>query len=77
MRVGNKLVTVKCIKNEENRGGNGCAHRKIWLELYLSRCENLRIVAAQIAELVLPILLGGDKEIPWQKCAPKVETKKT
>jgi hypothetical protein len=65
MREKSLLVAVECIEYEENGGGNRRAHCQIWLKLYLSRRQNVAVVAGEIAELVLPVLLGGDEEIPW------------
>lgn len=65
-------MAVECIENEKDGGRNGRAHRKVRLELDLTGREDVAVVAGEVAELVLPVLLGRDEKVPWQQRRPKM-----
>jgi hypothetical protein len=69
-RYYHSLVTVESVENEEDCCWDGGTHREIRLELDLPRCQDVGVVAGEIAELVLPILLGGDEKVPGEEGGP-------
>lgn len=63
-------MAVKSVQHEKDRRWDGGAHRQVRLELNLTGREDVRVVAGEVAELVLPIVLGGDEEVPRQHRRP-------
>jgi hypothetical protein len=66
-------VTVKSVEDEENCCWNSGAHCQIRLELNLSWCQDVGVVAGEIPEFVLPVLFSGYEKVPGKESGPGVK----